>query len=178
MEETIQTTSVYLKEIVDLLINGECEIRSTTVNECIVHYIIVERGQYGKVCGSRGKMIKALKHLWEVCISRGINCPIRINLQEPSHGFASGRSAEVSPEKFDPDVYEKLIRLTINDLCNLDCDISRKQAGDKKDNSLHIFDLKIANPPNYLSDEFYDSFTSIFFAIAKANGGHVFLDWK
>lgn len=178
MEEISEIGSRFLKETIDLLINGDCEIKSANIWDCVSFTIIVDRSEYGKVCGSRGKMIKALKHLWEVCIARGLECPIRITLQEPSHGFAKGRSAEVPSEMFNSKSFREIISITLKELCGLDCNIKEQSHKGEEGAVLHVYKIEMKDTPTYISREFYDAFTTVFFAIAKANGGHIFLDWN
>lgn len=126
--------------------------------------IIVSRPDYGKVCGSKGATIRAIKHLWEYCIARGCNQPIRVSLLEPQEGFAGIRGKLVSSENFDTAEFAA----TILDIISFVCDVDLKHevlAG------VHKFDIHMTDKPDHIGVEFYDSFNSVFNAAAKANGG-------
>ena len=163
-------TSEILAETVDMLTNGKFEILTSDEGGAVSHQIVVDRSEYGKVCGSKGKMIRAIKHIWEVCIARGIETPIRVNLREPSSGFAVGRSADVPSDKFNEEDFAELIEEIIAGICDVEVDYEKLNGGSLY---THVFSIEMDDPPEYLGAEFKESFIVLFHAMAKANGGNV-----
>ena len=126
--------------------------------------IIVTRPDYGKVCGSKGATIRAIKHIWEYCIARGCNQPIRVTLLEPQAGFAGIRGGIVSSENFDTHEFTA----TILDVVSFFCDV---EVNEELKAGVHRFDIYMTDKPEHIGVEFYDSFKSVFNAAEKANGG-------
>jgi len=166
----MDNTKEILAEAMGMLTNGKFEIFSTEDRGAISHQIIVERSEYGKVCGSKGKMIRAIKHIWEVCLARGTDVPIRVNLREPNKGFAEGRSAEVSADNFDEEDFAELIEEVVSLVCDVNVNYEKLNNGH---NYTHVFFIELDDPPKYLGDEFKEAFNILFHAMAKANGGYI-----
>lgn len=166
----MDNTKEILAEAMSMLTNGKFEIFTSEDRGSIVHQIIVERSEYGKVCGSKGKMIRAIKHIWEVCIARGTDVPIRVNLMEPNKGFAEGRSEDVPIDNFDEEDFAELIEEIISFVCDVEVNYEKLSNGS---NYSHVFFVLLDDPPKYLGDEFKEAFTVLFHAMAKANGGFV-----
>ena len=164
------STSEILAEAVDMLTSGKFEILTSDDGGAVSHQILVDRSEYGKVCGSKGKMIRAIKHIWEVCIARGIEKPIRVNLREPNSGFAVGRSADVPSDKFNEEDFAELIEEIISIICDVSVDYEKLNGGSLH---THVFYVEMYDPPEYLGDEFKEAFIVLFHAMAKANGGYI-----
>ena len=94
----MEDTKEILAESIEMLTNGKFQVFSSKESGAISLQIIVDRSEYGKICGSKGKMIRAIKHIWEVCLARGLEVPIRVSLKEPRTGFAEGRN-ELSEQR-------------------------------------------------------------------------------
>lgn len=171
----MDNTKEILAEAMGMLTNGRFEIFTTNDHGSINHQIIVDRSEYGKVCGSKGKMIRAIKHIWEVCISRGADKPIRVNLREPKTGFAEGRSAEVSSDKFSEEDFAELIEEIISFICDVTVDYEKINSDSL---CTHVFYIEMDDPPEYLGDEFKEAFNVLFHAMAKANGGYIKFDFN
>jgi len=169
-----EKTGNILEEAITFLTDGEFNLKKTSNKDVIVYTIIVERSEYGKVCGAKGKTIRAIKHLWEACIARKLKKPIIVTLKEPTGGYAKGRSADVPAENFNQDEYLELVE----DVLNLICHTTAKDHGsgggliphDPKGYNVYI---SMDDPPDYLKQEFYESANVLFQAMAKANGGNV-----
>ena len=159
-------TSEILAEVVDMLTDGNFSVSTSNSGNAIVHQINIDRSEYGKVCGSKGKMIRAIKHIWEICISRSQEVPIRVTLMEPTDGYAQGRSADVPSENFDPDDFGELMEDVISLACKSKISYSEM-------NKSFCYNVCIEEPPHYISSDFYDSVNVLFHAMAKANGGKV-----
>ena len=125
----MNSTKEILAEVMAMLTNGRFEIFTSDDRGSTNHQIIVDRSEYGKVCGSKGKMIRAIKHIWEVCIARGTDTPIRVNLREPNEGFAEGRSAEVSSDNFNEEDFAELIEEIISFVCDVTVDYEKLTNG-------------------------------------------------
>ena len=170
----MDNTKEILAEAMSMLTNGKVQIFTSEDRGAVSHQIIVERSEYGKVCGSKGKMIRAIKHIWEVCIARGTDVPIRVNLKVPNKGFSDCRSAEVPLDNFCEEDFAELIEEIITYVCDVEVNYEKLSNGS---NYTHVFFITLDDPPKYLGDEFKEAFTTLFHAMAKANGGVVKFDF-
>ena len=171
----MEDTKEILAESIEMLTNGKFEVFSSKESGAISLQIIVDRSEYGKICGSKGKMIRAIKHIWEVCLARGLEVPIRVSLKEPSTGFAEGRNAEVSPDKFNADDFCELKEEMISLMCDVEVDYEKLSSGAVY---THKFFISMDDPPEYLGNEFKESFNILFHAMGKANGGYIKFDFN
>jgi predicted RNA-binding protein YlqC (UPF0109 family) len=171
----MDNTKEILAEAMAMLTNGKFEVFTSNEGGAVSHQIIVDRSEYGKVCGSKGKMIRAIKHIWEVCIARGADKPIRVNLREPSSGFAEGRNAEVPSDNFSEEDFAEIIEEIISFSCDVSVDYEKLSSGSSH---THVFFIAMDDPPEYLGDEFKEAFNVLFHAMAKANGGYVKFDFN
>ena len=170
-------TGEILAETIDMLTSGKFEIKTTDHGGSVIHQILVDRSEYGKVCGSKGEMIRAIKHLWEVCVSRGQETPIRVTLKEPTDGYAKGRSDTVPAENFDVLDFMELIEDVLNLICetevNVDDSENRQSLSWDARSKINKIKIEMEDPPDYIKEEFYESCNVLFFAMAKANGGMI-----
>lgn len=171
------STGEILAETIDMLTSGKFEVKTFTQGEAQVHQIMVDRSEYGKICGSKGKMIRAIKYIWEVCISRNEEVPIRVNLKEPIDGYSKGRSAEVPSELFDLNDFLELIEDIMDLVGQIEVEIDDSETRQSLEwdarNKIYKLKIYVEDPPKYLKSEFEEACQVLFFAMAKANGGLV-----
>lgn len=164
-----------LKLAIQNLTGGKASLEVGTSGNAMCLRIIVHRGEYGKVCGSKGKMIRAIKYLWEVCMSRKQGLPIRVTLEEPTYGFAEGRSAEVPSENFNAEEYCELIKSIMSLICDAKIIFVEVEPKSWQSKSSHIYQISgEETDPRIASEEFFESCTVLFTAMAKASGGQTF----
>ena len=169
-----EITGNILEEAITLLTNGDFELSRINTDEALVYTIYVERSEYGKICGAKGKMIRSIKYLWETCMSRKLKKPIRVILKEPSSGYSKGRQPIVPEELFDASMFYDVISDILS--ASADADLSVKEFGD---NRTKIFTYTVGEykEQSYLGQDFKQSFETLATAIAKANGGNVIINF-
>jgi len=170
-----ELTGNILEEVITLLIEGDFELRRYTQTDfeeqnLYIYSIHVNRSEYGKVCGAKGKMIRSIKYIWEVCMCRHLKKQVRVSLKEPSSGYSKGRQPDVPEENFDADLFLEVVS-----------DIVEASSGGIvsyerfKDTTPPIFTYTVkykrSNP--CLGEEYKLALESVFNAIAKANGGNI-----
>ena len=161
-----------LKLAVRSLTGGKASIDVGTSVNAMCLRILVHRAEYGKVCGSKGKMIRAIKFLFEVCMSRNQGVPIRGTLEEPTYGFAQGRSEEVPAENFDAKEYCGVVKSILSLICVNEISFDLVKAMDWQERDTHIFKIKHDTMEGIPSIQFREAFCVMFTAIAKASGGN------
>tara|TARA_Y100000401_G_scaffold116519_1_gene122482 strand:+ start:2470 stop:3006 length:537 start_codon:yes stop_codon:yes gene_type:complete len=165
-----------LEECVYALTDGDFFINSKEDSRCIVYEIEVDRSEYGKICGAKGKMIRSIKYVWEACISRQIQKPIRVTLKEPSNGFSKGRQPNVPSEKFDPSWFHSLLTY----VAEASIEGVVRQLEDEwsnESNRVSKWSVSCTCNTDINFNDYQNSLSNLFGGIAKANGGNARLQF-
>lgn len=173
-----EITGNILEEVITLLIEGDFELRRYTQsdryeNDLHIYSIYVDRSEYGKVCGAKGKMIRSIKYIWEVCMARNLKKQVRVSLKEPSEGYSKGRRPSVPEENFDADLFLEVVSDVVEASSGGEVTYNRF-----KDTSPPIFTYNVVykKTNSNLGDDYKTAIESLFTAIAKANGGNVIVN--
>ena len=172
-----QRTRELLEECIFGLTEGEFSIHMKKDPRCTVFEIEVDRSEYGKICGAKGKMIRAIKFIWEACISRKIQKPVRVVLKEPLNGFSKGRQPNVPSEKFNQDWFHGLLEYVVD--ASAGGTVKRIESeSDLGSSSIRKWMISNASTSKINPHDYESSIDNIFAGIAKANGGSVKLFFK
>ena len=151
-----------LTQIIKAITHSDVNIEEHSGYSITSYKITAPRTEYGKICGARGKMIQAIKHIFEYSLSRAINEPLKVSLYEPQDGFMGHRHEEPDPNKYDP---EKVTDLAL-DLLSFFNKVS--SSWDRDDVGFYNYKFKVSH--QLIDEHFIDAFNVLFNGVSKAQG--------